>query len=54
LGKRPFGNRTTYDEFVNGGADGGGVPQTDLPLNLPPDSANNEVESENNVEANNK
>jgi len=34
LGKRPFANRTTYDEFVNGGADGGGVPQTDL--NLPP------------------
>lgn len=32
LGKRPFSNRTTYDEFVNGGADGGGVPQTDLDL----------------------
>ena len=32
LGKRPFSNRTTYDEFVNGGADGGGVPQTELPL----------------------
>ena len=32
LGKRPFGNRTTYDEFVNGGADGGGVPPTELPL----------------------
>jgi cell division protease FtsH len=32
LGKRPFTNKTTYDEFVNGGADGGGVPQTDLPV----------------------
>lgn len=32
LGKRPFSHRTTYDEFVNGGADGGGVPQTELPL----------------------
>jgi len=32
LGKRPFANKTTYDEFVNGGADGGGVPQTDLPI----------------------
>lgn len=32
LGKRPFGSKTTYDEFVNGGADGGGVPQTDLEL----------------------
>ncbi|SEF55298.1 cell division protease FtsH [Sphingobacterium lactis] len=32
LGKRPFANKTTYDEFVNGGADGGGVPQTELPL----------------------
>ncbi|GGE10256.1 MULTISPECIES: ATP-dependent zinc metalloprotease FtsH [Sphingobacterium] len=32
LGKRPFTNKTTYDEFVNGGADGGGVPQTDLPI----------------------
>jgi len=32
LGKRPFSNKTTYDEFVNGGADGGGVPQTDLPI----------------------
>lgn len=29
LGDRPFANKTTYDEFVNGGA---GVPQTDLPL----------------------
>lgn len=32
LGKRPFANRTTYDEFVNGGVDGGGVPQTDIDL----------------------
>lgn len=32
LGKRPFQHKTTYDEFVNGGADGGGVPQTDLTL----------------------
>lgn len=32
LGERPFGHKTTYDEFVNGGADGGGVPQTDLPI----------------------
>ncbi|MFD1771320.1 ATP-dependent zinc metalloprotease FtsH [Sphingobacterium suaedae] len=50
LGKRPFDNRTTYDEFVNGGADGGGVPQTDLPLNLPPDSNNNnnDTQSDNN------
>src|SRR5690606_15853140 len=50
LGKRPFGSRTTYDEFVNGGADGGGVPQTDLPLNLPPESSENEVGSEKKVE----
>lgn len=34
LGKRPFETRTTYDEFVNGGVDGGGVPQTDLPSGL--------------------
>lgn len=40
LGKRPFENRTTYDEFVNGGADGGGVPQTDLPLDLPQENNN--------------
>ncbi|TYR37034.1 ATP-dependent metallopeptidase FtsH/Yme1/Tma family protein [Sphingobacterium phlebotomi] len=47
LGKRPFENRTTYDEFVNGGADGGGVPQTDLPLKLPQDeSKNNDTKSE--------
>ncbi len=32
LGKRPFSNRTTYDEFVNGDVDGGGVPQTNLDL----------------------
>ncbi|MCY4780859.1 ATP-dependent zinc metalloprotease FtsH [Sphingobacterium sp. UT-1RO-CII-1] len=35
LGKRPFDHRTTYDEFVNGGVDGGGVPQTNLPLEMP-------------------
>lgn len=37
LGKRPFSNRTTYDEFVNGGADGGGVPPTEYPLPAIPD-----------------
>jgi len=37
LGKRPFSNRTTYDEFVNGAIDGGGVPQTDLPIDPIPD-----------------
>jgi cell division protease FtsH len=36
LGKRPFETKTTYEEFVNG-ADGGGVPQTDLPLDVHPD-----------------
>ncbi|MBP3943410.1 ATP-dependent zinc metalloprotease FtsH [Sphingobacteriaceae bacterium WQ 2009] len=36
LGKRPFDTKTTYDEFVNSG-DGGGVPQTDLPLPVIPD-----------------
>ena len=46
LGKRPFSNRTTYDEFVNGGADGGGVPQTELPLPpLPEQTAQHEVDS---------
>ncbi len=46
LGKRPFTNRTTYDEFVNGGADGGGVPQTELPLPpLPEQTAQPEVSS---------
>lgn len=46
LGKRPFANRTTYDEFVNGGADGGGVPQTELPLPpLPEQTAQPEVSS---------
>ena len=44
LGKRPFTNRTTYDEFVNGGADGGGVPQTELPIqSLPENSSQPEV-----------
>lgn len=41
LGKRPFSNRTTYDEFVNGGADGGGVPPTELPLPPIPDEVEN-------------
>jgi len=40
LGKRPFDNRTTYDEFVNGGADGGGVPQTEFPIELPQEAEN--------------
>lgn len=40
LGKRPFENRTTYDEFVNGGADGGGVPQTEFPIELPQEAEN--------------
>ena len=44
LGKRPFSNKTTYDEFVNGGADGGGVPQTDLPI---PTSDREDVQSSN-------
>ncbi|WP_254526630.1 MULTISPECIES: ATP-dependent zinc metalloprotease FtsH [unclassified Sphingobacterium] len=44
LGKRPFSNKTTYDEFVNGGADGGGVPQTDLPI---PTTDREEVQSSN-------
>lgn len=38
LGKRPFDTKTTYDEFVNSG-DGGGVPQTDLPLDVLPEEA---------------
>ncbi|MGO1243748.1 MAG: ATP-dependent zinc metalloprotease FtsH [Sphingobacterium sp.] len=50
LGKRPFENRTTYDEFVNGGADGGGVPQTDLPIELPEKSNNNDTQSETTKE----
>ncbi len=44
LGKRPFSNKTTYDEFVNGGADGGGVPQTDLPI---PTTDREDVQSSN-------
>lgn len=50
LGKRPFESRTTYDEFVNGGADGGGVPQTDLPIELPDKSNNNDTQSETTKE----
>lgn len=42
LGKRPFAHRTTYDEFVNGGADGGGVPQTDLEIPSAVDSDDTE------------
>jgi len=42
LGKRPFGNRTTYEDFVHGGADGGGVPPTELPMSQPPESPKNE------------
>lgn len=41
LGKRPFTHRTTYDEFVNGGADGGGVPPTEYPLPTIPEETNN-------------
>ncbi len=46
LGKRPFSNRTTYDEFVNGGADGGGVPQTELPIPPIPEETQNSEPSE--------
>lgn len=49
LGKRPFENRTTYDEFVNGGADGGGVPQTELTIEAPQESkAKNDAEQDEN------
>ncbi|WP_312138693.1 ATP-dependent zinc metalloprotease FtsH [Sphingobacterium sp.] len=54
LGKRPFQNKTTYDEFVNGGADGGGVPQTDLSLpssdhgDVPQSAPDNQSSQENN------
>jgi len=41
LGKRPFTHRTTYDEFVNGGADGGGVPPTEYPLPTIPEESSN-------------
>ncbi len=43
LGKRPFTHRTTYDEFVNGGADGGGVPPTEYPLPTLPEESNNTI-----------
>ncbi|WP_104383577.1 ATP-dependent zinc metalloprotease FtsH [Sphingobacterium sp. HMA12] len=43
LGKRPFETKTTYDEFVNG-AEGGGVPQTDLPLDVHPEEATSKDE----------
>ncbi|WP_343539875.1 ATP-dependent zinc metalloprotease FtsH [Sphingobacterium thalpophilum] len=54
LGKRPFETKTTYDEFVNG-ADGGGVPQTDLPLDVHPDETSSRDESrlDNNPSPNN-
>lgn len=42
LGKRPFTNRTAYDEFVNGGVDGGGVPQTELDIPSTTDDAKQE------------
>ena len=46
LGQRPFSHRTTYDEFVNGGADGGGVPPTEYPLPaIPEESGNTDVTS---------
>jgi cell division protease FtsH len=51
LGKRPFTNRTTYDEFVNGGADGGGVPPTEYPLPaIPEESANPDISSSSSAE----
>ena len=55
LGKRPFANRTTYDEFVNGGVDGGGVPPTELPLPPIPEEINNTEKPEDklNEEENN-
>lgn len=53
LGKRPFSNRTTYDEFVNGGADGGGVPQTDLPIPPVPENVQDAETPQNINEENN-
>ncbi|MFZ4862654.1 ATP-dependent zinc metalloprotease FtsH [Sphingobacterium sp. Mn56C] len=49
LGKRPFANRTTYDEFVNGGVDGGGVPPTELPLPPIPEDAQPAPDPSTNV-----
>lgn len=46
LGKRPFAHKTAYDEFVNGGVDGGGVPQTDIEL---PSTTDDIVEEEEKV-----
>ena len=54
LGKRPFAHRTTYDEFVNGGVDGGGVPQTELPLPpIPEDISNTDLSNPQLNEENN-
>ena len=51
LGKRPFTNRTTYDEFVNGGADGGGVPPTEYPLpTIPEEASNSDIPSRSSAE----
>lgn len=53
LGKRPFSNRTTYDEFVNGSVDGGGVPQTDLPIAAVPENVQDIEITQNINEENN-
>ncbi|QQS97621.1 ATP-dependent zinc metalloprotease FtsH [Sphingobacterium spiritivorum] len=46
LGKRPFVNRTTYDEFVNGKSSG--VPQTQLPIPpIPEESAEGIADQKN-------
>ncbi|MDM1293872.1 ATP-dependent metallopeptidase FtsH/Yme1/Tma family protein [Sphingobacterium sp. N143] len=52
LGKRPFETKTTYDEFVNG-AEGGGVPQTDLPLDVHPEEASSRDEQRLDNSSNN-
>lgn len=50
LGKRPFSNRTTYDEYVHG--KDSGVPQTDLDLPTVPEetAVNPDSEIENEPE----
>src|SRR5690606_28981559 len=45
-GKRPTEKRQADDELQDGGADDGGVQQTDLPLDHPKDSNNNDTKSE--------
>lgn len=51
LGQRPFAHRTAYDEFVNGGADGGGVPPTEYPLpTIPEDSSARDIPSSSSTE----